>query len=349
MKNSRVTHIFFAAFLMLLFMSQQAAVAGSDMRFGFPLNCRLNANCFISSYFDLDRRIGFKEDYQCGDVTQDNQTGIHISLPNYINTKLGFDVLAAADGEVVSTSQGAPDLVLDSRKLPQYRGSACGNGVLLEHEGGWFTRYCHLKDESLRVSVGQNVLKGQKIGEVGASGKTDWPRLDFSVSRNNYLFDPFSGKTTLEGCGGTISPLWDADYAYSPFAVMTSGFIIGPPDTQKAKVGTLPDYEYIPDFTPDLSMWAMLMNVKKGDRLIMQITDPNGFIFNEIERELDFNAEREVVYLYTKKKNLLWDVGVYKGIIKLIRRQGADTYEAKAEEQVILYDPSDDINFQDNQ
>ncbi|WP_285780848.1 M23 family metallopeptidase, partial [Microtetraspora sp. NBRC 13810] len=48
--------------------------------------------------------------------------------------------------------------------------SNAGNMIQIDHGGGWFTTYIHLKSRS--VNVGQRVEQGQQIGQVGATGPT---------------------------------------------------------------------------------------------------------------------------------------------------------------------------------
>lgn len=309
----------------------------ADLRLSFPVSCTLYENCWVSSYFDLERNSAKAEDYTCGAISKNRQNGTQISLKSIQSIKNNVPVIAAEEGKVTNIYDGLADLVIPTDKLSQYNSNPCGNAVMIEHKGGWFTRYCHLAQNSIAVRPGQTVRKGQVIGNVGTSGATDWPRLDFSVSRNNYLFDPFSGKTTLEKCGGSISPLWEEDMDYTPFAVMQSGFYVGVPNQKRAELGQLPHYPVLPLYTPEISFWALLMNVRDGDRLVMEITDPNGRTFKEIDEELPFNADRYMVYLRAEKKNIEWDEGLYTGTIRLLRYDGAEEYEAFRTNTVKLY------------
>jgi murein DD-endopeptidase MepM/ murein hydrolase activator NlpD len=51
----------------------------------------------------------------------------------------GTEVLAAADGVVVATRDGEPDLGLRERGVEELRGRDAGNGVRIDHGGGWET------------------------------------------------------------------------------------------------------------------------------------------------------------------------------------------------------------------
>lgn len=67
---------------------------------------------------------------------------------------LGAPVLATADGVVSRIINWPP---------------GCGNGVVIEHAGfkRW-TAYCHI--QSLNVTQGQGVRRGEQIGLIGTSG-----------------------------------------------------------------------------------------------------------------------------------------------------------------------------------
>ena len=68
--------------------------------------------------------------------------------------QLGAPVLAAADGVVSRIISWPP---------------GCGSGVVIEHPGfkRW-TAYCHM--QSVTVSQGQTVSRGEQIGLIGTSG-----------------------------------------------------------------------------------------------------------------------------------------------------------------------------------
>lgn len=56
-----------------------------------------------------------------------------------------------------------------------------GNSVVIDHGHGEFSHYAHLKPGSVRVHVGQQVARGQQIGELGSTGNSTEPHLHFQV------------------------------------------------------------------------------------------------------------------------------------------------------------------------
>jgi murein DD-endopeptidase MepM/ murein hydrolase activator NlpD len=84
----------------------------------------------------------------------------------------GTPVVAAADGTVYFTGV--------------YGGY--GQLVILDHGEGLTTRYGHLSKITVREN--QKVTKGQKIGNVGSTGRSTGPHLHYEVRRNEVPVNP---------------------------------------------------------------------------------------------------------------------------------------------------------------
>lgn len=91
----------------------------------------------------------------------------------------------------VGASRGTPVLAADGGIVTyaDWRGTA-GRAVIIQHTGGYETRYYHLN--SLNVKLSQEVNQGEMIGTVGSTGKSTGNHLHFEVRRWAKAIDPFS-------------------------------------------------------------------------------------------------------------------------------------------------------------
>ncbi len=86
--------------------------------------------------------------------------------------KLGASVLAVADG-----------VVTRSEKNGHY-----GWMVEIDHGDSYTTLYSHNRKNL--VKVGETVVKGQAIAEIGSTGRSTGPHVHFEVSKNNRSINP---------------------------------------------------------------------------------------------------------------------------------------------------------------
>jgi hypothetical protein len=101
----------------------------------------------------------------------------------------GQPVRAAAAGTVVAMHDGQPDNVelgtVDKWGGPKKEEpmSSYGNFVLLDHGGGEFTLYGHMRNGSVKVSPKQKVAAGEALGGVGNSGASGGVHLHWERRR----------------------------------------------------------------------------------------------------------------------------------------------------------------------
>lgn len=63
-----------------------------------------------------------------------------------------------------------------------------GNVIDIDHGNGVVTRYGHLS--RIEVAVGDTVFRGQKIGQIGSTGRSTGPHLHYEVRINDRPVDP---------------------------------------------------------------------------------------------------------------------------------------------------------------
>ncbi len=114
----------------------------------------------ISTSFGLQRYVNGRFSYR--------HRGVDIACPE------GTEVKAAADGVV---SLADESFILH------------GKTIVLDHGQGVSSLYIHLSD--IAVSVGQEVVQGEVIGRVGATGVATGPHLHFAVYAHHEAVDPF--------------------------------------------------------------------------------------------------------------------------------------------------------------
>lgn len=90
-----------------------------------------------------------------------------------IGGKIG-DPIRAAQGGVI--------------RLAGYKNRVYGNAVEIRHDNGLVTVYAH--NSKNLVKEGERVAAGQKIAEVGNTGRTTGPHLHFEVRVNDKTVDP---------------------------------------------------------------------------------------------------------------------------------------------------------------
>ena len=92
----------------------------------------------------------------------------------------GTPVGAAGDGVVVFAA----------------RQGGYGNVIYIDHGGGVVTLYGHLR--RIEVKQGDSVMAGQRIGQVGSTGRATGPHLHFEVRLDNRPVDPVTAMTVAD-------------------------------------------------------------------------------------------------------------------------------------------------------
>ena len=95
----------------------------------------------------------------------------------------GMDFSGNTGTPIYSTGNGRVS------KLERIR-SGYGNNIIVDHGYGYKTRYAHLS--KIDVVVGQEVKRGEKIGEMGNTGKSTGPHLHYEVIYLNRPVNPVS-------------------------------------------------------------------------------------------------------------------------------------------------------------
>lgn len=93
-------------------------------------------------------------------------------------------------GNIVAHSEGQVVEVRNNCNLFEPNGSY-GNYVKIKHDNGYYTLYAHMAYNTVKVSKGQKISKGQLLGYMGATGTAYGGHLHFEVrNTSDVRIDP---------------------------------------------------------------------------------------------------------------------------------------------------------------
>ncbi|KGM32232.1 hypothetical protein P409_22630 [Inquilinus limosus MP06] len=320
---------------LVLLAAPVASAQEQEPRFAWPAACTLGQDCFIQNYIDAEPGPRFGN-FRCDRLGYNGDNGTDIRLRDLAAMRKGVDILAAADGTVAGVRDGEPDVSVDQRGADAVRGKTAGNGVTIDHGGGWFTRYAHMKQGSVRVKPGDTVKAGQTLGQIGLSGNTEFPHVEFSVfredaSRKATFIDPFTALPVESGCNKTGHSLWAMDVPYIPTALLTAGFAAGQVDWDAARRGEYADVKG--GRNAPLVVWAESFGVRAGDTQTVTINGPDGTQVFQYRTVLTDSKNLWTAFSGRRAPPEGWAPGTYTGRYQL-ERNGALVVDAERQVQV---------------
>jgi hypothetical protein len=287
--------------------------------FELPVDCTVGKDCFVQQYFDHDP-AATASDYNCGNRSYDGHDGTDFRLPSLAAQRAGVRVLAAASGVVYSVRNDMPDQSFSDVNAAAVSGRECGNGVVVNHEGGWTSQYCHMAKGSLSVAAGDLVESGQPLGNVGLSGMTQFPHLHFAVRNGDNKLDPFSRGDNAAECKAQKG-LWSAKAAalltYRHSEIINAGFA--------AAALEMDDIEQQNIVAPTagsmgLVFYARAIGLRKDDMFVIDIVRPDGSMLSHDETFLQSDFAQRFGYAGKKRPAGGWMQGKYRATCKIVRR-----------------------------
>ena len=205
-------------------------------------------------------------------------------------------------------------------------GKECGNGVVLEHEGGWRTQYCHLAKGSVRVKVGDQMTAGQPIGLVGLSGDTEFFHLHFTVRYRGKTVDPFAFGAPENSCGGGRS-LWAASLGeqmqYRAGEIIDFGFAGIAPTMEMIESGEIEQHA-VTQGSDALVAYIRTIGLQAGDQQTLSVQGPGGAaVATNSLSALDRDKAQFLVIAGKKRTEAAWPVGRYVATYR-VTRDGAE-------------------------
>ena len=302
-------------------VSADVALASEAPALAIPIECAVGQDCFIQQYVDIDPGSGAR-DYTCGSATYDGHKGTDFRVRTMADVARGVAVLASADGTVKGVRDGVPDrLVLNAADRAAVQGRECGNGVVVDHGGGWETQYCHMKRGSVSVTRGETVKSGQRIGLVGASGHAQFPHVHMSVRYRGKVVDPFASDQSGGACAiQNANSLWRATVrdtlGYGSAQPLMVGFASGPVRAE-GLVRSLPPSPQA-DATAIVA-YGWVINLRKGDRVRVVLDGPTGALADNTIAAVDRAKAQYVAFAGKKRPAKGWPKGIYTALLEVIR------------------------------
>ncbi len=261
--------------LLALLLTCAAPVAAQDLQLDLPIDCTLGDTCYIQNYVDQDPSEA-ASDFQCGSLTYDGHKGTDFGLPSLAEMEAGVDVLASASGTVRGVRNDMRDIIYTADLEGEINGRDCGNGVVVAHDGGWETQYCHMKEGSVSVLSGDRVEPGDVLGQVGLSGRTQFPHVHISVRQNGNMVDPFAPDGA--SCGtAPENGLWTTPINTPAGGLLSIGFSDTVPNYDMVKAGTAAAVTLTPD--APIVLWGFAFGSRVDDVISITIDGPNGPLF----------------------------------------------------------------------
>ncbi|MCA9320395.1 MAG: M23 family metallopeptidase [Planctomycetes bacterium] len=228
----------------------------------YPLGALHREDMGISNYVDLDPTVGPVIDYRCGTRTYDGHDASDALIRSFDEQTLGVPIFAVADGVVIDTHDGEPDMNTVATGQP-------ANYVIVDHGGGRVGYYWHVKNGSVVVSTGQFVSEGQELAMVGSSGHSNWPHLHFALAQNGSPIEPFAGP-----CNAGPS-LWAENPA---MATTTACWDAGISRTQPSAPGSIARDRELQLSDPLVYIWFHLDEMPANSTWRFIFERPNGTV-----------------------------------------------------------------------
>ena len=320
--HKHLSFVFFSAVILIVLCTSlvQSAEPPEPLVLGLPIQCHLGSDCYIMHYVDVDP-VHEAIDFGCGRQTYHKHDGTDFGIADLESMKRGVPVLAAASGMVLRVRDGVRDrMIADQTQRADVDHIACGNGVVIDHGGGWQTQYCHLRNGSIVVKKGTKAEKGTVLGMVGASGLASFPHVHFTVRYLGKVVDPFVGITNVSGCQVPRHPLWDKSPDYIPTGLIRAGFATKPPTQTELWQGDFATIRADLASLPALIFWVHVFGVLQGDKEHFTLIAPNERVI--VDKERTMTKPNKTWMSYVGKGNPIdhpLDKGRWRGVYQLRR------------------------------
>jgi len=310
----------------------------SPLPLSLPIDCEPGVDCWVFNFVDLDPGKG-RRDFACGQMSYDTHKGTDFALSHFGRINDLVPVRAAASGRVLGSRDGMKDISVRVIGRAAIKGKECGNGVRIDHGGGWHTQYCHMKRGTVLVGSGDLVRAGDRIGAVGLSGLTEFPHLHLTVEKDGEVIDPFIGLSGGEECDVGAAPLWRGEVLdklrYLSGIPYNIGFAGHVPKVEEFRAGKL-DGTSLSASSKALVFWAEIAGLRPKDVVATRFYGPDGGLLAEKEQTIDKHKIR-IWTAVGKKSSTSWPTGVYRGEVTVQRKTPSGLKQSRREARLDVY------------
>jgi murein DD-endopeptidase MepM/ murein hydrolase activator NlpD len=302
----------------------------SPLPLSLPLDCQPGIDCWVFNFVDADPGKGHA-DFACGRMSYDNHKGTDIAVSDTGRLFEMIPIRAAAAGTVLGVRDGMEDISIQRIGRAAVKGKECGNGVRIDHGGGWHTQYCHMKRGSVSVKSGDLVRSGDQIGAVGLSGFTEFPHVHMTVEKSGKVVDPFVGLSGGDKCEIGRAPLWRRDVLeklrYLSAIPYHVGFADQLPKADEIRAGAF-NANTLSATSASLVFWAEIAGLRPDDAISIRFFGPDGALLAKKEEKINKHRIRIWRAIGKKSKNG-WAPGAYRGEVTILRQTPAGPREAR--------------------
>jgi len=181
-----------------------------------------------------------------------------------------------------------------------------------------------MRQGSLIVRTGDIVARGQRLGDVGYSGKAKFSHLHLSVRHNGETVDPFSGQPQDSQCyspSRIAKGLWNDSAAKilnypgsQVFAVSFSNNVPALEALERNHVRAKPHKK-----SGKLILLARFLNLREGDRIRLSVNGPAEFHVKRISTPLERHKATYMAYIGKRRTSPSWPPGRYEGHAQILR------------------------------
>jgi murein DD-endopeptidase MepM/ murein hydrolase activator NlpD len=269
------------------FLVAASTMPSAAVELGMPAACSLGEDCFVQQFPDVNPASDVAQDPFCGSSTYEGHSGLDLRVLSMKDVERGVPVVAMADGKVLRTRDGEPDsLVRSKADRLAVENKECGNGLVVDHGDGIQVQYCHMKQESLIVRPGDTVQRGDKLGDVGASGAAQFPHVHVTIRRGGVEVDGITGKLLSDGCAADVSlkdslfePALAGKLGRGGPALLGAGLTGSPLNHQDLVVNGAPGTAT--DGSKATLAWAWFANLRGGDKIMLRLRKADGTVVFE--------------------------------------------------------------------